>query len=233
MKKLTASSVASALRCAYPYRPGVRTVPRPSGPAALMGTDVHTAIELALAGKTMVWGDQPHAQDAARHAVQAVSWIKSFGAPTHVEQGFVYDGRNDLATWGPRRGEPGYNDTPSHAIRGTLDLAWVANDVAYLADIKTGKTQNAHVEQLLMQALAVSRVTGVKVVRVGFLFTRLTKVLPPEWQELDEDALDAFAGRLHRLSRTLPMAQATPNEGCKWCEVPPDECPAFLEEKVA
>lgn len=233
MRALTASSVAAAFRCPYPFRSGVATVPRPSGQAALMGTDVHTAIELALRGETMPWADQPHADEAAQHARQAIEWIERFGAPTHVERGFVYDVRRDQAQWGPRRGQPGYGKAPLHTLRGTLDLAWISEKTAHLVDIKTGKTQNAHPEQLYVQALALSRIVGIDKVRVGFLFTRKTKVIAPEWVELDEDALDEFAGKLHRLIRTLPIAQPVPGDGCRWCEVPPSECPAFLEERAA
>jgi hypothetical protein len=235
----------------------VPTTPRAAGVAARFGTEVHALVEARMAGHAYA----PNGTEEEAHARQAICWIEDcvigFGdSPIFSERGFVYDAANDAAAWGPRRGEPGYDTLdnadesdesdeseqaakhakpprkPPHSIRGTIDLAWVADSTLHVVDIKTGKTANAHAEQLHIQALALSRILGITSVRVGFLFTRKTKVIPPVWAVLDADRLNEEAGRLHRLLRTLPQAQAVRNDGCRWCEVAPQDCPAINVDTV-
>lgn len=225
--QLTASSVHRALVCGYPYSDDAVTTPREAGTAAQLGTTVHATVEAMLRGTIADDGS-----DVYKIANRASGWVaaNSGGGPTEssliVERGFVYDSRNDKAQWGPRRGEDGYDFTPALSLRGTIDYAWVVDGVLYVVDLKTGKTQNAHPEQLYTQALAVARILGLTQCKVGFLFARKTKVIPPTWINMDADMLDSWVGVLHKRLRTLPIARAERNDGCRWCDVLPADCPA-------
>lgn len=231
---LTASKVHAARQCGYRFRSDVRTRPRESGKAAILGTAAHEMLESALRREVREVGDSEEQRLAVRHAANATAWVQEFErtlpGPTivrHIERGFVYDLRNDTAEFGPRRGEPGYNDSPRGCIRGTFDLVWIADGEIWVVDYKTGKVENAHIDQLYAQAVAASRIFGVKTVHIGFLFSRLTKVIPPKFETMHEDELDVEAGRLGMLARKLPTAEPTPGEWCRWCEVIPGDCPAI------
>lgn len=229
---LSASSVHAAMRCGFAFRPDVRTTSRPSGAAALFGEAVHAAVEAWLSQTEPSFErlSEDDQRKARQHYDQATGWLRKFGRPPeYVEQGLVYDVRRDIAAWGPRRGEDGYNTHQRGVLRGTLDMAWYdgVNGAAHVLDLKTGKVENAHVEQLQTLAVAVSRILPVTSVRVGFLFSRQTKVIEPHWLDMTRDDLDAWAGRLHRLMRLLPVAEPMPGDYCRWCEVNAGECPAM------
>lgn len=198
----------------------------PPGPAAEFGTKVHALVERYVTTSLQPSGDG----DEVRHALQAAMWLAPiFDGETTVlsEVGLLYNAPQDTATNAPRRGEPGYNVTPPMHMRGTIDLAWVSdNGVLYVVDIKTGKPANAHKEQLYFQAVAMSRLLKVYTARVGFLFTRLTKVIPPDLEELDADRLDAEAGRIYRTLKRLPVMRAKVGDYCRWCAVEPGKCEA-------
>lgn len=152
------------------------------------------------------------------------------------EAGFLYDTRNDTCTLGPARGEPGYDTAPPGCVRGTWDMVFKYEDGSvWVFDLKTGKYDGAHPEQLLMQAVAASRLFGVDSVGVGFLFVRKTKREVRCRKLLTTDDLDAEAGRLHRAVRQLPMARPTPGDHCYRCDIGRDFCPAwgFQEEQGA
>jgi hypothetical protein len=247
-KQLTASAYHWAAlddedrpaRCAYQFRADAETVERPAGNAATFGTRVHELVENAVSRailKCEPFGSRCSPSggsdgDADKHANHAITWLRDIfheeaaGCMFFSERGFVYDALNDVAEWGPRRGEPGYEVAPANSIRGTVDWAWVRAGVLHVVDIKTGKTQNAHAEQLMVQAVALSRILKIYTVRAGFLFTRLTKLIAPQWIDLDADAIDAEAGRIGRTLRALPTAKPQIGQHCNWCDVAPGKCPA-------
>lgn len=235
-RQLSASSVHAAMRCGYPFRVDVRTIPRPAGAAAAFGTSVHAALESHIRRQPFEWPTE-HEADGKRHLDQALRWLASSdeyrsGMPELVETGIIYDVAGDTAAWGPRRGEDGYDQTPPGHIRGTLDMGWPVAFVlstgpcipgVVIIDLKTGKKSD-HSMQLATLAVGVSRALGVEHIRVSALYTRLTKAFEDEVRMYGPDDLDAHAGTLHRLMRTLPVAQPTPGDHCRWCEVHPDDC---------
>lgn len=227
--------------CLYALRDDVpRKVGDESGPRAKLGTMVHAMVHAAV-----IFGsheppvvDDPEAMGMARNALDSL-WV--LGTPVLCEAGFMYNTMTDVCTLGPARGEPGYDTAPHGCVRGTWDLVWAFSDwmgkgprvIVY--DLKTGKFDGAHPEQLDLQAVAASRLFGIGEVNVAFLFVRKTKHVTKGERSLDADALDAEAGRLHRAVRQLPMAKPTPGDHCYRCDVGRDFCPAwgFQEEQGA
>ena len=110
-------------------------------------------------------------------------------------------------------------------LPGTLDLVAIADGALWIPDLKTGKQQNAHPEQLYAQAVAASRRYGITKAFVGFVFARKTKCAEPAWEPLDADRLDYEAGRIRRTLRTLPTSRPVVNDGCVYCPAR-DACPA-------
>lgn len=235
MRQLSASSVHAAFRCGYAFRPDVWTAPDVSGEAAEFGTRVHELVEdvLRSVGPFEKFAYEPGDSDSdeARHATQAVCWVRdhSPGMPSYLEKGVIYDCANDTATWGPRRGEPGYGGPSTYRISGTIDMAWVFGGMLWVVDLKTGKKENAHPEQLYFQALALSRILGIETVHVGFLFSRKTKVIPPQWETLTDFRLDCIAADLRDLMRSLPTAEPQRHGECHYCPAV-TRCPAFAIE---
>lgn len=224
---ITASKVHAARRCGYAFRPDVPKTPREPGKSAVMGTEAHGLLEEILRSgidpNILVCGTREY----ERHATQAYKWVYKFGLPTYVEKGFIYNTETDTAELGPRRGEPGYDVTPDHCIRGTFDMVWVNGDVGTVIDYKTGKVENAHVDQLNIQAVAASRIWGLKTVRVGFLFSRLTKVIEPKFEQLSADDLDSEAGGFRKLLKVIPTSEPSHGPHCRWCDVTPGVCPIW------
>lgn len=223
---ITASKVHAARRCGYAFRPDVPKTPRKPGKAAVMGTAAHELLEKYVEDWWAPEVDNKF-KPAARHAAQAFNWVKAYGRPTYVEKGFLYNTETDTAELGPRRGEPGYDVTPEHCIRGTFDMVWDLEGTGTVIDYKTGKVKNAHVDQLKIQAVAASRIWGFKGVAIGFLFSRLTKVIEPKFEYMSEDDLDSEAGGLRKLLKVIPTAEPTQGDHCRWCDVTPGACPVW------
>lgn len=228
---ITASKIHAARRCGYAFRPDVPKTPREPGKSAVMGTAAHEELEALINSWPPLhpepWPIPKGWAESKRHAHQAYRWVYGFGRPTHVEKGFIYNTETDTAEIGPRRGEPGYDVTPDHCIRGTFDMVWVNGDAGTVIDYKTGKVENAHVDQLNIQAVAASRIWGLKTVRVGFLFSRLTKVIEPKFERLSTDDLDSEAGGFRKLLKVIPTAEPTQGDHCRWCDVTPGACPVW------
>lgn len=228
---ITASKVHQAFQCSYRFRPDVPSEPRAPGKAALMGTEAHELLEELIRSKVPPDKVVLSSRDYERHALQAYAWVDRQGWPTHCEVGFIYNTKTDTAVLGPRRGEPGYDHCEPHEIRGTFDLVWIDGDHGRVVDYKTGSFDNAHVEQLACQAVAASRIWGLKTVEIGFLFSRLTKWVEKEFTKLSADDLDAEAGKLHGLLKRLPMAEAVDGDHCRWCDVVPGNCPIWTNKE--
>lgn len=195
-----------------------------------MGTEAHGILEAFLRGGGPPAEEGVDKSEPFRHAKQAYLWLlkdSSIGLPTHVELGFIYNTNTDKAELGPRRGEPGYEVIPEGCIRGTFDMVWVNGKAGTVIDYKTGKVENAHKDQLHVQAIAASRIWGLSTVATGFLFSRLTKVIPPVFETMMTDRLDLEAGALYQDLKRLPLAEPVTGDWCRWCEIVPESCPAW------
>lgn len=225
---ITPSKAHLAQDCLYSLRDDVPRVIRTTHPRATLGTLVHLMLAAAI-----IFGssEPPHVDDpeAMGMARNALAKLATMPPPTLCEAGFLYDTRNDIAMLGPARGEPGYDTAPPGCVRGTWDLVWhMPEDRSVIVwDLKTGKYDGAHAEQLHMQAIAAARLFRVDVANVAFLFVRKTKHEMRGGERLNADALDAEAGKLHGLVRRLPMAQPVPGDHCFRCDLGRDHCPAW------
>lgn len=231
--RVSGSKYSLAQVCAYWARADVVCPPRPVGDAAKLGTAVHALVEYeqrvrmgsgAPAGLEVP--NSPHDIEAYPMARQANAWLATREVPTHVEIPIIYDAEADTARVAETSGHRGYRDVGPMQIPTTLDLLWFGGGILEVVDLKTGQERHAHPEQLDIQALAASRLFGKATARVGFLFARKTKVIPPKWRELDEAALAAEAFLAASVMRSLPMAQPNPGPHCWTCPLGRDACPA-------
>lgn len=212
------SKLGLAEKCLYGFRPDVRAPSRPSGRAAEIGKVVHTMVEAAVTGRgvandvdTEVIGEAKAIFDGPLTTfLESRKW-------TICEQGYRYDTETDTCKDGPRRGEPGYDDAPPTVVHGTVDLVRIEDLVGEVVDVKTGKPPTDP-EQIYGQAVAISRRYGLKKVRVAYGRALKTKFELLNEEELDEDRLDAEAGRIRRRIRMLPMAEPNPGEWCWRCD---------------
>ena len=230
--RVSGSKYGLAQVCAYWARADVACLPRSVGDAAKLGTAVHALVEYeqrVRMGSGAVSGievpNSPHDLEAFPMARQANAWLAANDVPTYVEVPIIYNAATDTARLAETSGHRGYKGVGPMDIPTTLDLLWVGNHVD-VVDLKTGQERHAHPEQLDIQALAASRLFGKASARVGFLFARKTKVIPPKWRELDEDALAGEAFLAASVMRSLPMAQPNPGPHCFTCPLGRDACPA-------
>lgn len=223
----------AAMVCGYAFRSDAEVVERPPGKEARVGSITHKLME-AHVNKI----DVSHADSDPQELATAMAlfhgplrgWLDSRQWEA-CEIGLRYDAENDIATRGPRRGEPGYDDHGAMVLPGTLDLVAIADGAVWVDDLKTGKQQNAHPEQLYSQAVSASRYFGIYKAFVGFTFARKTKCAEPAWEPLDADRLDYEAGRIRRTLRTIPTAQPVINDGCVYCPAR-EACPAHQRAPI-
>lgn len=220
------SKVGMAYLCGYGFREDVPSLPRLVGKAARIGSATHAIVDSVVNGTP--FDDTAHDPEdlAAAYAIYEGP-LTAFVASrswTVCEVGYRYDSQADTAERGPRRGEDGYDDVAPHVMHGTVDLVHVEGDEALCVDLKTGKPPE-DAEQLYAQAVAISRAHGVKRVRVQYARALKTKLDILNDEVLDEDRLDAEAGRQARLLRMLPVSQPVPGEWCWKCDAW-QSCPA-------
>ncbi len=224
--RLTGSRYHLAVLCAYGFRPDVEVVERPVGKSAEVGTETHSFVESSLAGHDM--SSLFFGEDATRIGTQAVTWLATQPKHTACEIKLVYHAVNDTARIVDDASYPGprnYGPLANEEIPVTLDLVWVESDSVTVRDLKTGKKENAHREQLLVQALAASRFYGKSKARIGFLFARKTKVDPTPLEDLDETALDEASWEVARVLLGTATARPMRGQHCWFCDARP-VCPA-------
>jgi len=205
--------------CLYAFRPDVDARERPPGKAARVGSITHKLAEAHVTKKSVSHDDvDPHdlAEAMGLYHGPFRGWLDSRTWEA-CELGLRYDAENDVATIGPRRGEPGYEDIGPMVLAGTLDLVAIQDGALWIPDIKTGQKANSHPEQLYAQAVAASRFYGINKAFVGFVYPRKTKCDEPAWEPLDADRLDAEAGNIRRKLRMVPDAEPVINPGCVYC----------------
>lgn len=222
------SKASLAFVCSYGFRMDVPIIERPSGREAQVGSCFHKLSECRVKGVNVAAEaeDPTIVADALRLYQSPIQKFLDSRKWTACELGIEYNAANDTARICPRRGEDGYENVEAMRLRGTLDLVHVEGDSADVVDLKSGKKENAHPEQLYAQAVGVSRLYGVKKVRVAFAFARKTKFDEPVYEELDEDRLDYEAGRIGRVLRRLPMTEPVRGDHCWRCDAR-QQCPAW------
>lgn len=230
--RLTMSRMARAHACLYPFRIDVPVTERPSGKEARIGSVSHHRTATHLKANVLPLVEDDVSIIAAGEAIfngPLKTWLDTT-TWTVCEAGLSYDAASDECHDGPRRGEPGYDDTGAMVLRGTLDLVRIEEDRIVLRDLKTGKPPTDR-EQLYAQAVAASRRWHRNVVEIGYVRALKTKVEELDVEVLDADRLDEEAGRIARVLRRLPMAEPVVNDKCDWCDARP-VCPAYGAKKA-
>lgn len=213
--RLSFSGLGLSYHCGYSFREDVVYERKPVGRAAQLGTMVHSLVEAAVEGRSLVQ-DGPLASDALavfngplKNYIESTRWDL-------CEVGLRYDADNDVCQDGPRRGERGYEGVAPLELPGTIDLVQINGDEALVVDLKTGKPPKDSV-QLYAQAVAVTRRYGLKTARVQYARALKTKLEILNDEFLDPDRLDEEAGRIRHRLRTLPTSEPTPGEHCFIC----------------
>jgi hypothetical protein len=225
MSRLSMSKLGLAHKCGYGFRADVPAPERPSGRAAQIGSIVHALVEAKVTGKAYADDVDPTLlSEAMAIFTGPLSDYLESRKWTVCEKGYRYDSENDTCVDGPRRGDPGYDDHADDALKGTVDLVEVDGEEGVVDDVKTGKPPEDS-EQLYGQAVAVSRRFGLRRVRVAYARALKTKLELLNAEFLDADRLDAEAGRIRRLLRTIPTSEPNPGEWCWKCDAW-QACPA-------
>lgn len=225
--RLSASRYHLALACSYPFRSDVAVIDRPPGAAALLGSEVHGYVEAQLVGV------EPGlvSEEAKRIGERACAWLDDVDVPSGVEIAIVYDAGTDTARRVHLKGHREYGELGQLEIPMTLDLYWdlPEEDCVVIYDLKTGKKEHAHQEQLEMQALGLTRLLGRSKARVGFLWARKTKTEPSPLVELSADDLEAASWKAASVMLGIPTAKPITGQQCWFCPLGRSACPAYRE----
>ncbi len=227
--------------CTYWARCDVEIPERPSLKSGVKGTNIHAACAATVNG-TPYSGD-PLTSEEARNWASLRRWLETEPPFSGMELPLIYDTATDTAKVCEVDGHRGYLGVTDTSIPGTLDLYRLEPGRLTLLEVKTGShsrhAKEAEDQQLASQALAAARHFGAERVRVGKIFTRLTKTRPPNWHEHDADALDMHAGNLRRKLKMLPTSQPNRGDHCwDFCPIGPSRkdrlatCPAWVSDEA-
>lgn len=213
--------------CVYWARPEIDLPVQEVGRAGKIGNASHAHVAAYAQGRTPPEPETEEEWEALPIGRRVVAWLDDVGIPTAVEIAIAYDTATDTA----RRIEVGwhrdYADLRPTEIPTTLDFVWVTDDAVEVVDLKAGKRQNAHKEQLHIQGLASARLFGRPLARVAFTFARQTKCGRDPWEEMDADRLEGEAWRAAAVMRRLPVAQPQPGNWCWRCPLGRANCSAW------
>lgn len=242
----TASQLARARACPasvlLPQAPHIDTEPANRGNAVHhcadsisvclreRGMDLHSAVAEAL----------EHTEPEYRDLCAAVPWQE---IPLHCksEVGYAYNVVTGEARWLKMSGPRDYSTCTEDEIAGTADLVGVAGDLGYVGDIKTGWYDFGppdKADQLLVGALAVTRLLGLSKCQVQWIRTRGGDVYKPT-AVVDVFQLETYAAELRtwreraRQYRSVaPGFGAIEGEHCHFCPALPS-CPEKRERSQA
>ena len=223
--RLSGSKIHLAYACGYAFRPDVNPAEREPGAAAMLGNEVHDGADALVKG---TYEPSMYDAESRKYIEQVRLWLEDVGKPTASEIAVIYDTEKDTARQVFPKKHRDYGPTSPMEIPTTLDLVWRGPNSVVVRDLKSGSKQHAHREQLVIQALAVSRLYDVPAAEVGFLFARKTKCVAEPLEALTAEDLDAEAWRASALMRSLPIAQPQPGRHCWFCDARPI-CPAHDE----
>lgn len=239
-------SLSRLLPCLWWARGDVECPDDPPGDKARIGTVVHRLSE-AHTGL-----GRPFSQEGVdlRELAEALSifngplkgWIDAWMAAPgrhYIEQRLRYDAERDVVFGAPRREEPGYTPPGAMQVSGELDFVTVTDDAIESIDLKTGQKANSLESQLRGYAILAQRRWERPVVRSAFLYARKTKVELTPWITMNEDEVDAEAGKIHLSLATLPETQRVRGDHCYRCPMGPrrgagrpSPCPEWMTDYV-
>jgi len=217
--KVTGSSLPVFRSCQWWARPEVETPP-PSAPTPemLLGTEVHAAIEVFLAGQTPKLSDEAQSlfetwrawwqQSPLRHE----AWL--------TERPYAYSTTSDTARPLEVASHRRYTANADE-IAGTIDALALDAEHGHVVDWKTGKdfgrmtADAAGNWQLRFYALALARAHRLDSVTVHVV--RISDEVTHTSHTLDALDLDAAAHEIARLARNVPYSKPEPGSHCRRC----------------
>lgn len=228
--RLTGSRYHLAILCAYPFRPDVDVRDTTQSEAAALGSEAHLYVETVCKGGDV--GPLFLSENATRIGKQVMGWLATQPKPTAVEIKLVYDAATDTARMVDEAKYPGarnYGPTTASEIPVTLDMVWDLGSSVRCRDLKTGKKDYAHREQLVIQALAASRYYGRQTAEIGFVWGRLTKCEADPIETLEADDLIAAGWEVAATMTGIPNATTATGSHCYFCPARKQGCPAHAE----
>lgn len=223
--RATGSSLWRLAHCLYWAREDVEWGPDVAGDEAIDGTQLHQLAE----GREV-----PHATPRARQLHRSYrQWCADNGEHRDVRREVVmaYDLATDTARIVESAGDRDYSGRRPTEVIGTFDVAGhVYKDgrdivgAPFIDDLKTGQPEGAHVEQLLLGALCLSRMEHAAEYPARFVFVREDHTFTRDY-EFDSIELDAFADWLRERSAAVPGSAPSPGSHCRYCRAAAT-CPA-------
>lgn len=205
-------------------RPEIDIPDDPPGKPALIGSAVH-----ALAAEhTQLYKPFDRSKVDPHVLAEALSifhgplkgWVEAWVASPgehFVEARYRYDAEEHRAFAVAERGTPEHTHAGPMQLTAEMDFVTVLPTHIEVIDLKTGQKRNTDESQLRGYSVVAERVWGRPVVKSAFLYAKKTKLDMTDWIEADVDRLEAEAGNLRRILRTLPQAKAEKGDHCYRC----------------
>ena len=212
------------LPCMWWARPEVDVPEQPPGKPARVGTIVHgLAAEHSGLHKPLDRSKlDPHdlAEALSIFHGPLKGWVESWVASPgehFVESRFRYDADTHEALPVAARGTPEHTHAGPMQLTAEIDFVTVLPEHTEVIDLKTGQKRNTNESQLRGYSVVAERVWKRPLVKSAFLYAKKTKLELTPWIESDADRLEAEAGNLRRILRTLPSAPAVKGDHCYRC----------------
>ena len=194
------SSIKLYEQCPYKYKlQRIDGFQEPTGPAAERGKMIHAELETALLAL-------PVYSEVTEYWEPFINELKAMGAKPEVELGFTHDwvpcGFSEGVVW----------------LRGVLDVLSLNNNIAYVADWKTGKERDYEDQVKLYAVMVMAAYPEIDEVKLEILYVDLKKkVSYGSIKRTDFEGLrDWITSRILKIEADDIYAPK-PSFNCKWC----------------
>ena len=194
------SSIKLYEQCPYKYKlQRIDGFQEPTGPAAERGKMIHAELETALLAL-------PVYSEVTEYWEPLINELKAMGAQPEVELGFTHD-------WVPCAFTAG-----EVWLRGVLDVLSLNNNIAYVADWKTGKERDYEDQVKLYAVMVMAAYPEIEEVKLEILYVDLKKkVSYGTIKRTDFEGLrDWITSRILKIEADDIYAPK-PSFNCKWC----------------
>jgi hypothetical protein len=231
-QRVTASKLTLARHCIYPWSSG-KPWDDSAGYSARIGTWVHKACELdspdPITGSDMT----PRAKERALGMyAQYRKWFEAYSAnwnrdvTVHKEEAVYYCPATGKAAFLNSKHHRDYSGAPEGAICATLDMRMDGRDAGPVTviDLKTGWSPERPDDswQMKFQALALSKLLGMREVTVGILALREHdfSLMTATFSDITLDLVECELRRIHKSIRN--NEGPNPGEQCRYCPIRQD-----------
>lgn len=194
------SSIKLYEQCPYKYKlQRIDGFQEPTGPAAERGKMIHAELETALLAL-------PVYSEVTEYWESFINELKAMGAKPEVEFGFTKD-------W-----EPCAFTAGEVWLRGILDVLSLNNNIAYVADWKTGKERDYEDQLKLYAVMVMAAYPEIDEVKLEILYVDgKKKVSYGSIKRTDFEGLrDWVTSRILKIEADDIYAPK-PSFNCKWC----------------